>query len=151
MSRNFSRILTILVAVLSVIGIALFINVSMNEEGTAEMAGAVSPLVEYTAFILYAAIAVTMVLSVLGLFKNPENLKKTLLGIGVLAVLLIVSYTIADSNAVLDSQGAILKDGGQEGSSTNQWVGTLIWLSTVLLLIGGFMFIYDMIKNLVKS
>ena len=42
-----------------------------------------------------------------GLVKNPENLKKTLLGLAVMAVLLIISYILGDSQPVLDAQGNV--------------------------------------------
>ena len=65
-------------------------------------------------------------------------------------VLLIVSYLIGDSEPVLDSQGKVL-EGGELGASSNQWVGTLIWYSTILVLIGGIFFVYDLAKGLIKS
>lgn len=150
MSNKLSKILTVLVAVLAVIGLVLFINVSMAGADPAPLSEAVGPLVAYSTYLLYAAIAVTIILSLFNLVKNPENLKKTLLGLAVLAVLLVISYLLGDSNAVVDAQGAVI-EGGEAGTAPNQWVGSLIWLSSILVIIGGIFFVIDLVKGLVKS
>lgn len=150
MNSKLSKILTIIVAVISVIGIALFINVSLTDGAPESVSSAVAPLIAFSLYLFYAAVLVTIGLSIRALVKNPENLKKTLLGLGVMLVLLIVSYLIGDSEPVLDSQGKVL-EGGELGASSNQWVGTLIWYSTILVLIGGIFFVYDLAKGLIKS
>lgn len=150
MNSKLSKILTIIVAVISVIGIALFINVSLTDGAPESVSSAVGPLIEFSLYLFYAAVIVTIGLSIRALVKNPENLKKTLLGLGVMLVLLIVSYLIGDSEPVLDSQGKVL-EGGELGAASNQWVGTLIWYSTILVLIGGIFFVYDLAKGLIKS
>lgn len=150
MNSKLSKILTIIVAVISVIGIALFINVSISDATPESVSSAVGPLIAFSLYLFYAAVIVTIGLSIRALVKNPENLKKTLLGLGVMLVLLIVSYLIGDSEPVLDSQGKVL-EGGELGAASNQWVGTLIWYSTILVLIGGIFFVYDLAKGLIKS
>lgn len=150
MTGKFSKILTILVAVLAVIGLVLFINVSSAGEDPVALDGAVGPLVAFSTYLLYATIAVAVILSLFSLIKNPENLKKALLSLGVLAIILIIAYTLGDSNPVLDAQGLVI-EGGEEGSATNQWVGTLIWYSTILVIIGGAFFILDLLRSLIKS
>lgn len=150
MNSKFSKILTIIVAVISVIGIALFINVSITDDVPESISGAVGPLIEFSLYLFYAAVIVTIGLSIRGLVKNPENLKKTLIGLAAMAVLLVIAYILGDSEAVLDAQGNVLK-GGELGSSSNQWVGSLIWYSSILVLIGGIFFVYDLAKGLVKN
>jgi hypothetical protein len=150
MNSKFSKILTIIVAVISVIGIALFINVSITDDVPESISGAVGPLIGFSLYLFYAAVIITVALSIRGLVKNPENLKKTLIGLAAMAVLLIIAYILGDSEAVLDAQGNVLK-GGELGSSSNQWVGSLIWYSSILVLIGGIFFVYDLAKGLVKN
>ena len=83
--------------------------------------------------------------------KNPENLKKTLIGLSCNGCSVSYSlYLLGDSEAVLDAQGNVLK-GGELGSSSNQWVGSLIWYSSILVLIGGVFFVIDLAKGLVKN
>ena len=150
MNSKFSKILTIIVAVISVIGIALFINVSITDDVPESISGAVGPLIGFSLYLFYAAVIITVVLSIRGLVKNPENLKKTLIGLAAMGVLLVIAYILGDSEAVLDAQGNVLK-GGELGSSSNQWVGSLIWYSSILVLIGGIFFVYDLAKGLVKN
>jgi uncharacterized membrane protein len=150
MNSKFSKILTIIVAVISVIGIALFINVSITDDVPESISGAVGPLIGFSLYLFYAAVIITVALSIRGLVKNPENLKKTLIGLAAMAVLLVIAYILGDSEAVLNAQGNVLK-GGELGSSSNQWVGSLIWYSSILVLIGGIFFVYDLAKGLVKN
>jgi hypothetical protein len=150
MNSKFSKILTIIVAVISVTGIALFINVSITDDVPESISGAVGPLIGFSLYLFYAAVLITLVLSIRGLVKNPENLKKTLIGLAAMGVLLVIAYILGDSEAVLDAQGNVLK-GGELGSSSNQWVGSLIWYSSILVLIGGAFFVIDLAKGLVKN
>ena len=150
MSSKFSKILTIIVAVLAVIGLALFINVTSVGEDAEPLDAAVGPLVSFSSYLFFAAVGITIILSIFSLVKNPDNLKKTLLGVAVMAVLLVISYSLGDSNPVLDAQGAVI-EGGEQGASSNQWVGSLIWLSSILVIIGGIFFVIDLLKGLVKS
>jgi len=146
-----SKILTIIAAVLALIGIALFVRVSMAGDDAEALDSAISTLVSYTTFLLYAAAIVTIVLSLWNLIRNPENLKKALTGLVALGVLFAISYfVLADANPVLDANGAIL-EGGEAGSSTNKLVGAGIWFSVLLGAIGGFGFVVDLLKGLVKS
>ena len=150
MNSKFSKILTIIVAVISVTDIALFINVSITDDVPESISGAVGPLIGFSLYLFYAAVLITLVLSIRGLVKNPENLKKTLIGLAAMGVLLVIAYILGDSEAVLDAQGNVLK-GGELGSSSNQWVGSLIWYSSILVLIGGAFFVIDLAKGLVKN
>ena len=150
-----NKLLNIAIAVISVIGIILFIRVAAED---AEALGAsvdlqnslVSPLVYFSTYLLYASVIIAIVLSMISLVRNPDNLKKTLMGLAVLGVIFLISYFTADSAAVLDTQGAVL-EGGEEGSTTNQLVGTGIWYSVFLGAIASIFFVWDLVKGLVKS
>ena len=146
------KILTIIAAVIALIGIALFVRVSMIDADDAKaLDGAISPLVSYTYYLLIIVTVVTVVLSLWNLIKNPDNLKKALLGVVTLGVLFAVSYfVLADANAVVDAQGAVL-EGGEANGATNKLVGAGIWFSVILGAIGGFGFIVDLLKGFVKS
>lgn len=150
-----NKLLNISIAVISVIGIILFIRVAAEDK---EALGAsvdlqnslVSPLVYFSTYLLYASVIIAIVLSMISLVRNPDNLKKTLMSLAVLGVIFLISYFTADSAAVLDTQGAVLK-GGEEGSTTNQMVGTGIWYSVFLGAIASVFFVWDLVKGLVKS
>jgi len=150
-----NKILSIVITVIAVIGIFLFIRVGMEDAEVIEdnvdvQNSLVSPLISYSTFLFYAAVAITILLSLWSLVRNPENLKKTLGGLAVLAVFLVVAYFLSDSAVVYDANGLNILPGGEEGSSTNKWVGTGIWYSTILLVIAGLFFVWDLLKGLIK-
>ena len=67
-----------------------------------------------------------------------------------LGVILTLAYFTGDSLPVADPQGKIL-EGGEAGSSVNQWVSTGIWYSMFLGIIAGAFFVIDLLKGLIKS
>ena len=151
MKSNLSKILNIFIAVIAVIGAFLFIRIFMTDGDDAEsLSGAVGSIVSFSTVLLYFAIGATLILSLIGLFRSPDNLKKTLLGVAILGVVAVFAYFLADSKVVLDSAGKILV-GGEEGASSNQWVGTGIYYSIVLLMVAGAFFVLDLLKGLIKS
>ena len=155
MSSKFSKILTIVVLIIGLIGLFFYVRVLMaGDDAIKESAdlqnSIISPFIWLTIIVLAITIGSSLISSLFGLVKNPENLKKALLGVGSLAILLVISYILGDSNAVLDSQGMVI-EGGEAGAAGNQWVGSLIWLSSILAIIGGIFFVYDLIKGLIKS
>lgn len=151
MKGNLSKILSIVVAVIAIIGAILFIRIFMTDSEDLEaLSSSVGTIVTYSTALLYFAIGATIILSLIGLFTNPDNLKKTLLGLAVLGVVLVIAYFTSDSAAVVDAQGVVLK-GGEEGSSINQWVGTGIWYSVLLGAAASLFFVFDLVKGLIKS
>ena len=80
-----SKIVTIVVAVLAIIGIVLYINVSgIDKDNLEELSGPVSTIVSYSFWLFIGAVAITVVLSIWSLIQNPAALKKTLIGLVVL-------------------------------------------------------------------
>jgi magnesium-transporting ATPase (P-type) len=123
-----NKILSIIIALVALVGAFLFIRIFMEDAEAIEtnvdlQNKVISPIIYYSTFLLIATVVITVVLSLWSLIRNPENLKKTLMGLGVLAVLLIVSYFLSDSEAVINAAGGI-SEGGEAGSSVNKWVGT---------------------------
>ncbi len=129
-----SKILNIVIAVISIIGAFLFIRVLMAGDDVEAVDSAANIIVYYGTFLLIVTALITFVLSMVSLVKNPAALKKTLMGVAVLAVLLIISYVIASDAAVTDSFGNIVKNG--EAGSVSKWVGALINFTGILGLIG---------------
>ena len=151
MKNNLSKILNIFIAVIALIGAFLFIRIFMTDtDDVVALDGSVGNIVSFSTILLYFAVGATLILSLFALFRNPENLKKTLLGIALLGVVLVFAYFLADSEAVLDTADKVLV-GGEAGSTTNQWVGTGIWYSIALGLVASLFFVYDLLKGLVKS
>ena len=150
-----NKILSIIIAVVALVGAFLFIRIFMEDAEAIEtdvdlQNKVISPIIYYSTFLLIATVVITVVLSLVSLVRNPENLKKTLMGLSVLGVLLIISYGLSDSDAVINAAGGI-SEGGEAGSSTNKWVGTGIWYSIILGVIASGFFVYDLVKGLIKS
>jgi hypothetical protein len=155
MKDNLSKMLNIFIAAVAVIGSFLFIRIFMEDSTAIEtdmevQNSVISPIIVFSTTLLYIAIGITVLLSVVNLVKNPDNLKKTLLGIVSLGVILVLAYFTGDSLAVTDPQGNVLV-GGEAGSSVNHWVSTGIWFSMFLGIIAGAFFVIDLLKGLVKS
>jgi hypothetical protein len=100
--------------------------------------------------VLIATAGAALLSSVISLVKKPEQLKKTLLSIAVLGVVLVIAYLLKDGSVVLDAQGKIV-EGGEEGVASNIWSSTGIWYSIILGGVGLVLFLYDMVKSLIKS
>jgi len=150
-----NKILSILIAAIAIIGGFLFIRIFMEDaeviKTDVDVANSVvSPLIYYSTYLFYAAVIITIGLSLISLVRNPENLKKTLGGLAILGVLLLVAYFLSDSEAVYNAAGGI-EEGGEEGSAVNKWVGTGIWYSVILGGIASLFFVWDLLKGLVKS
>jgi hypothetical protein len=150
-----SKILNIFIAFIAIIGTILFIRIFMEDAeliktDPAIQQSIISPIIVFSTWLLYLAVGITIVLSLIGLFKNPESLKKTLFGLVALGVILVLAYFTGDSLAVTDPQGKVLP-GGEAGSSINHWVSTGIWYSIFLGIVAGIFFVYDLVKGLIKS
>jgi hypothetical protein len=151
-----NKILNIVIAGIALIGGVLFIRIFMEDAQDIEdnindlQNTVVSPLISFSTWLFYAAVAITIGLSLVSLVRNPDNLKKTLGGLAILGVLLLVAYFLSDSNVVYNAAGEI-EAGGEEGSAVNRWVGTGIWYSVILGAIASLFFVWDLVKGLVKS
>ena len=153
-SNNLSKILNIVIAIIAVIGAILFIRIFMADADAIEndpevQSSIISPIITFSTILLYITIGIAIILSLWSLVKKPESLKKTVLGLVVLGVILVLAYFTGDSEVVVGAKGVLA--GGEAGSSTNQWVSTGIWYSLFLGAIAGAFFVYDLLKGLIKS
>ncbi|NVK52226.1 MAG: hypothetical protein HWD85_04770 [Flavobacteriaceae bacterium] len=155
MKGNLSKILNIFVALIAVVGVVLFVRVFAEDASAIEtdveiQNSVISPIISFSTILLYLAIGIAVLMSIVNLVKNPENLKKTIFGVVVLGVVLVLAYFTGDSTVVTDTQGKVL-EGGEAGSAVNQWVSTGIWYSMFLGIIAGAFFVLDLVKGLVKA
>ena len=153
MNKKLSGILTIVSAVIGFIAFYFFIRIVMVGDDTIEndaaaQASIVSPFISFATFVLYATAIITVVFSVINLVKNPHVLKTSLIGIGAMAVILVVAYSLASDAEVTDGVGKVLEFGEQ--GSISKWVSTLINYSFILGAIGLVFVLLDFVKGLVK-
>ncbi len=152
-SSKLSKILTIVTGVIGLIGFFYFARIMMvgseSIENDVELQGSIlSPFISFATSLLIAIAALSVIFSLLNLIKNPEALKRSLMGLGLLTVLLIIAYSMSSGEAVTDVMGKVLKDG--EAGSVSKWVSTLINYSFILGAIGLAFFLLDFFKSLVK-
>ncbi|WP_435253690.1 hypothetical protein [Tenacibaculum sp. A30] len=144
-----NKLITIFVALLSLVGIVLFmVAMGADVEDPVAISSAVSPLVTYSLVLLGLTAGVTVLASILSLFKNPAALKKALIGLLGMGVLLVVSYILSADGQVIDANEKVI---AAAGSSVSKNTSTGIWLSVILILIAGGFFVWDLLKGLVKS
>jgi hypothetical protein len=132
---NKSLLLTIISFAIAIIGLILFF--ASVDKGA---------MVDFSLLILVVTVALALTFSVGSILKDPQVLKRVLLGVGVLLVLFILSYLLAGDGEVRNGAGNLLVGAG----STSKWVGAGVNYSIILLIIGGGLFFWDMIKNVAK-
>lgn len=153
MNQKLSKILTLVAGFIGLVAFYFFIRIVMIGDETIEtdadvQASIVSPFINFAKIILIATTAIAVVFSIVNLVKHPQVLKRTLIGLGILAVFLVISYVLASDAAVTDPFGRILPDG--EAGSVSKWVSTGINFSAILGVIGLGFFVVDFVKGLAK-
>lgn len=153
MDTKISKILTYVTGIIALIGFYFFIRIvaegDTNIENDASLQNSIlSPFITFSIVTLIATAAIAVIYSLINLFKNPQVLKRSLIGVGALLVVLVVSYSFASDAAVTDQMGNILKEG--DAGSTSKWVSTLINYSFFLGGIGLILVGVDFVKGLVK-
>ena len=144
-----NRLITIVVAFLSLVGIVLFVRtLGIDEDNVQELSGVVGPLVTYSLILLGLTVLVTVLASVWSLFKNPAALKKAAAGLGAVVVLFIIASVFSGDGQVIDANNEVI---AKAGSSVSKNTSTGIYLSMILILIAGGFFVWDLLKGLVKS
>ena len=93
--HKLTKIAAIVISVLSI----LFLAGLMASSDDADNSW-ISPLIYMSYFVLAACIAIVLVYVLKNLLSNKENLKKTLISIGLFLGLLLISFILADSSEV---------------------------------------------------
>jgi magnesium-transporting ATPase (P-type) len=143
-----SKILTIIVGVISVIGLFFFIRVIAAGDDSEAVDSAVNIFVYFATYLLIITAIIAVVLSLLNLIKHPQALKKTLMGLAVLGVLLVIAYFMASGDAVTNAAGDVIKHG--EAGSVSKWISTLINFTAILGVIGLIAIGQGFVKNLIR-
>ena len=153
MSKNFSKILSLVAGLIGLIAFYYFVRIVMTGDDTLEtdleaQASIISPFITFARWILIATGLIAVVFSMINLVKHPKVLKRSLIGVAVMAVLLIVAYSFASDAAVTDTVGRVLEDG--EAGPVSKWVSTGINFSGILGVIGLAFFLVVFSRSLVK-
>ncbi|MFD2892410.1 hypothetical protein ACFS5J_10345 [Flavobacterium chuncheonense] len=109
--HKLTKIAAIILSVLSIVFLALLMANTDSADNTW-----ISPLIYISYAILFACVAVVLVFVLKNLFSNKENLKRTLISIGLFAGVVLISYILADGSDV-EANGEVYT------GATTKWVG----------------------------
>jgi len=109
-----TKIEAIVISILSLVALGGLMATSDSEDNSW-----ISPLIYLSYIILFACIVVVLIYIFKNLFSNKENLKKTLISIGVFFGLVLISFISADGTEVKSASNEILAS-----ESTSKWVST---------------------------
>jgi glucan phosphoethanolaminetransferase (alkaline phosphatase superfamily) len=154
MNSKVSKILSLVSGFIGLIAIYFLTRIIMEGDDAVKESldlqnSLVSPFVSFAKIILIITAAITLLFSLWNLIRHPKLLKKSLVSVGILAVILIFAYLMASDAAVTNMSGNVIKDG--EAGSTSKWVSTGIWYSMILGAIGLGFFLWDFVKSLVSK
>lgn len=107
------KIAAVIISVLSVI----FLGLLMGSSDEAKDNSWISPLIYISYFILAACVAFVLVFVLKNIFSKKENLKRTLVSIGLFFGVVLISFILADGSDV-KANGEIVS------GSTSKWVST---------------------------
>ena len=163
MDNNKSKILTIVAAVISLIGAFFMVRIIMVGDDTlksdaAAQGSIISPFVSFAVALLVIVALVTIALSIWNLVKNPQNLKKTLIGVGILVALFAITYFTASDELATDALGdpVVIKDtsgkilSGEAAKAITKRVSGLITFTGILGAAGLLIIGTGIVRNLVK-
>jgi hypothetical protein len=119
MEPKISKIAKGISAVLIALGaIFTILLISKGDEAVVENPDSTNTLLAISYIAFFAGIAVTVFNAVSGLIKNPSSLKKSLMGVGFLAVIFLISFLIS-SGADFEQYQAF-----EVTEATSKWVST---------------------------
>ncbi len=136
-----AKYLKIITLVISLIGVALMFMSAGGDESSVGM------FINFTKVLLYATVAIVLIFSIMNLLKNPQALKKTIIGLVIFGIIFAISYAMADGAAAYNGKNEVMLEEG----STSRLVDAGIKFSMLLGAIAFIGLIFDTVKSLVKS
>ena len=142
------KILKYLAIVIGVVGLILWGRVLMAGDESIEtsadvQASVVTPFLYVAYFVFLVIVLLVLFFVIKGLFKG--DIKHTLISIGAFAAVVIISYLLADGQAVYDRDGVLAVS-----ESGSRWVGTGLYTFYILAVIAVGIMLVSGIKKLIK-
>jgi membrane protease YdiL (CAAX protease family) len=135
-----TKIAALIIAILSFVFLALLMA---NGEGDND--SWISALIYLSYVILFACVAIVLIYVFKNLFSNKETLKRTLITLGILGGILLVSFLVADGSDVYNIKKELLVSG-----SASKWVSTGLNMTYILGLVSIGSLFFFMFKNTKK-
>lgn len=145
---NLHKILKYLAIVIGIVGLILWGRVLMAGDDSIEtsadvQASVVTPFL-YVAYFVFAVIVLLVLFFVIkGLFSG--NIRNTLIAVGAFALVVVISYLLADGQAVYDRDGVMAVS-----ESGSKWVGAGLYTFYILAVIAVGIMLVSGIKKLIK-
>ncbi|WP_320816171.1 hypothetical protein [Flavobacterium sp.] len=93
--HKLTKIAAIVISVISIVFLAGLMTSSDDADNSW-----ISPMIYMSYFVLFASIAIVLVYVFKNLFSNKENLKKTMISIGLFLGVVLISFILADGSDV---------------------------------------------------
>lgn len=139
-------ILRIIVFVIGTIGVFFLIRVMMAGDDAIEASAELqesrlTPFLYLTYIIFGVTVIITLLYALINLFKNPHQLKKALISIGLFAVVVVIGYVMAEGVKTE------LPDGGELSEQGSRLVGMGLYTFYILTIIAVVLIIVTNIRS----
>lgn len=129
---NSQKILTIVVAAISILGAILWILIARGGEQ-----GPIGGMMTLGMVLVGAAAVFSFVFSLLNIVSSPSKLKKTLTSVGAFAIVAIVCYAIAQGVAVEGEEMSITESGSKlVGAGLNLFYALIVIAFSIMIFFG---------------
>lgn len=118
--HKLTKIAAIVISVLSIVFLA-----GLMAGGDDANNSWISPLIYMSYFVLAACVAIVLVYVLKNLFSNKENLKKTMVSVGLFLAVVLVSFILADGSDVKVGDEVVT-------GMTSKLVSTGLWMFYIL-------------------
>lgn len=133
------KIMRIVVLILALIGIVLLATILSGNSGT------ISTYMSIAYVILAIAVFITLLFAFAQLFTNKDNLKKTLISVGLFLLVIVISYFLSEGKEVYKQGVLVVSESG------SKWVGTGLRTFYFLVVIAIGLMVFSGVKKLVKN
>ena len=146
---NFQNIIKIISGILGVLGTIFLLRIMSTGDDQIKMDASmgdfsiVTPLIMLAIIILSIAVLVTVIFSFRGLASDINKVKKSILTLGILIIVIGISYGISDG---IETP---LKDGEMLSASGSRWVGTGIRVFYILTFVAFVSMIFSSVRKLI--
>ncbi|MCM5662574.1 hypothetical protein [Galbibacter mesophilus] len=124
------KIAKILAIILGVVGLGLWIAIVYQDNNE----GVISLMINLGIWLTIIIAAITFIFSLVGLASDPDKLKKSLISVGVFALIIAISYFVLASGSDVDLDKMAARD-IDVSENTVKWVGAGLWTFFILAIL----------------
>ncbi|WP_445714700.1 hypothetical protein [Flavobacterium sp.] len=141
---NLHKVTKIAAIVISVLSIVFLVGLMTSED--AENSSMITPLIYLSYVILFACIALVLIYVFKNLVSKKEDLKKTMISIGLFFLVFIISFVLADGTEMKTMNNEVMAT-----EATSKWVGTGLIMNAIIFNFAVILLVYSLLfKNAKK-